>query len=275
MKPKPEPQRQGDARSATERAAAADPRCVPIRLDGPVPEGESVMYPRYPESDHEIWASLFRRQQSRLAQTACHEYRMGLARMGFSRDRIPALRDAARVLRETTGWSVARIPGLLHERDFFSFLARRVFPSTDYIRPRGELDYTPAPDLFHDVFGHLPMITDPEFADFYQRMGQAALAASGPDRRRVERFYWFTVEFGLIRTSEGTRIYGSGLLSSYGESRHCLTGAVERHPFEPDELTELDYDPSRMQSRLYVIESFRQLREGFDDWAAGRGLLPS
>src|SRR6185503_6001063 len=114
------------------------------------------------------------------------------------------------------------VPGLLHEEPFFAFLARRIFPSTDYIRAPHEMDYTPAPDLFHDVFAHLPMITHPGFANFYQRLGQVALAARGDDRRRIERFYWFTVEFGLIRTPQGIRVYGNGILSSYAEIEHAL-----------------------------------------------------
>jgi phenylalanine-4-hydroxylase len=261
--------------SAYERAAAtgADPRCVPISLDGPVPEGKEIPYPEYPDFDHETWAILYRRQRDLLPGRACKEFLDGLERMEFPEDRIPALRDADAVLRKTTNWGVARIPGLLHEQDFFAFLARRVFPSTDAIRPRHEMDYTPAPDLFHDVFGHTPMVTHPAFADFYQSMGRAALRATGDDRRRLERFYWFTVEFGLIDTPSGLRIYGNGILSSNGETKHSLTDAITRLPFDPDRITEQDYDVWHMQPLLFVIESFEQLAEEFERWAKGRGLV--
>ncbi len=261
--------------SAYQRAADQnlDPRVVPIKLDGPVPEGEAIAYPSYPPEDQETWRILFERQSKLLEGVACDEYLEGLGMMAFPPDRIPALRDVHHVLKKTTGWGIARIPGLLHEQDFFSFLSRRVFPSTDYIRPRHELDYTPAPDLFHDIFGHTPMITLPSFADFYQRIGQAALRAQGKSRRRLERFYWFTVEFGLIRTPHGMRIYGNGILSSYNEVRHSLTEEVKVLPFDPEVITEQDYDVWKLQPLLFAIDSFTQLADGFDDWARKEKLF--
>ena len=262
--------------SAYEKAArdeGVDSRCIPIRLDGPAPEGSRIPYPDYSQRDHETWTILYGRQRDLLPGRACEEYLEGLRLMTFPTDRIPALRDASRVLKRAVGWELARVPGLLHEQDFFAFLARRVFPSTDYIRPRHELDYTPAPDLFHDLFGHSPMITNPAFADFYQRMGQVALRARGKDRRRIERFYWFAVEFGLIRTAQGLRIYGNGILSSFNEVRHSLGKQVTKLPFDPDRVTEQEYDVWHLQPLLFVIDSFEQRAEGFEDWARRRELL--
>jgi phenylalanine-4-hydroxylase len=251
----------------------ADPRCIPVRLARPAPEGDAIELPQYSDEDHETWRLLYARQRALLPGQAADEYLAGLDRMEFPEDRIPSLRAASTVLTTMTGWRVARVPGLLHEEDFFAHLARRSFPSTDYIRPRHEMDYTPAPDLFHDVFGHMPMITHAPFADFYQRLGAASLAAEGDDRRRLERFYWFTVEFGLVRTGGGLRIYGNGILSSYAEARHSLTDAVVKLPFDPDRIAEQDYDVWHLQSLLFVIDSFEQLAEGFDAWARRRGLL--
>lgn len=262
--------------SAYERAATdpqADPRCVPIHLESPAPEGDLIRSPTYSAADHETWALLYGRQRALLAGRACTEFLSGLERMEFPEDRIPALRDVSRVLERATGWNAARVPGLLHEEDFFGFLARRVFPSTDYIRPRNEIDYTPAPDLFHDIFGHTPMITHRAFADFYQRLGAAALRARGQDRRRLERFYWFTVEFGLIRTAEGLRIYGNGILSSHAEVHHSLTDAVVKLDFDPERIVEQAYDVWHLQPLLFVIDSFEQLADGFEAWARGRALL--
>jgi phenylalanine-4-hydroxylase len=248
-------------------------RCIPVRLDGRAPEGDEIRAPEYAPEEHETWRLLLARQLALLPGRAADEYLAGLERMRFPEDRIPSLRAASAVLAETTGWRVARVPGLLHEEDFFSHLARRVFPSTDYIRPRGEMDYTPAPDLFHDVFGHMPMITNAAFADFYQRLGMAAMAARGVDRRRLERFYWFTVEFGLIRTRRGLRIYGNGILSSYAETVHSLTDDTAKLPFDAEQLAELDYDVWHLQPVLFVVDSFEQLGQGFDRWARRRGLL--
>ena len=249
-----------------------DPRCVPVPLEGPVPEGDAIRSPDYPEADHATWAKLYARQRERLFGRSCREFLDGLEAMRFPDERIPSLRDASRVLAAATGWKVARVPGLLHEEPFFAFLARRVFPSTDYIRRPDEMDYTPAPDLFHDVFAHLPMITHQGFADFYQRLGRCALAARGDDRRRLERFYWFTVEFGLIDTAGGVRVYGNGILSSYAEIEHALGTDVVRLPFDPERIAEQEYDFTQMQSTLFVIDSFDQLTEEFEGWAKRRGL---
>lgn len=264
-----------EEKSAYEKAAEEgnDPRCVPIKLDGPVPEDQEIVYPDYTDEEQETWKLLFERQAELLPGRACNEYLDGMKLMHFTPDRIPALKDLSTVLTGITGWTVARIPGLLNEQDFFGFMARRVFPSTDYIRPRHEIDYTPAPDLFHDIFGHMPMITNPFFADFFQLISQASLNATGKDRRRVERFYWFTVEFGLIRNPQGTRIYGAGILSSPKEVVHALTEEVEVLPYHPERLASQEYDVWHMQPLLFAIESFEQLKEEFIDWAKLNKLL--
>ncbi len=266
---------QDDQLSAFEKAGLAgeDPRVVPIKLEGPAPEGDDIEYPDYPEEDQETWKILFKRQKELLPGKACEEYMTGLELMNFPEDRIPYLGDVGRVLQKTTNWQVARVPGLLFEGDFFSRLARRVFPSTDYIRPRHELDYTPAPDLFHDIFGHTPMITNPAFADFYQKIGEASMKAEGADRRRLERIYWFTVEFGLIQTPQGTRIYGNGIISSFAETKHSLTDKVEKRPAIMDKMAEQEYDVWHMQPLLFVIDSFEKLEQDFYDWARKKGLL--
>ncbi|MFZ0389570.1 MAG: phenylalanine 4-monooxygenase [Calditrichia bacterium] len=274
-KKKPEESARDESLSAFEKAGLQgdDPRCKPIKLDKPAPEGDDIKYPDYSEEEQETWKILFERQLKLLPGHACQEYMDGLDMMEFPLDRIPYLGDVGRVLERTTNWQVARVPGLLFEGDFFSRLARRVFPSTDYIRPRHELDYTPAPDLFHDIFGHTPMITNRSFADFYQKIGEASLKAAGADRRRLERIYWFTVEFGLIDTPEGLRIYGNGIISSYSETQHSLTEKVEKRPFDPDQMAEQEYDVWHMQPLLYVIDSFEQLEQGFYKWAQDKNLL--
>lgn len=252
----------------SEPIPAVDPRTLPVVLHAPAPEGDAIAAPDYSASDHETWTLLYARQRALLPGRAAEEYLVGLELMRFPEARIPSLSEASRTLEAATGWKVARIPGLLHERDFFAFLARRVFPSTDYIRSREEMDYTPAPDLFHDVFGHMPMITNPAFAEFYQRLGAASLRAEGDDRRKLERFYWFTVEFGLIGTAERRRIYGNGILSSYAEVKHSLTDAVAVLPFDPERIAVQEYDYRTMQPLLFTIDSFEQLADGFDRWAA-------
>lgn len=260
--------------SAYEKAAeeGVDPRCIPQSLEEEPPIGAEIEYPDYPEADHKIWATLFERQTSLLPGRAARAYLNGIEILGLEPDRIPELRKLSASLESATGWKVARIPGLLHERDFFGLLSRRIFPSTDYIRGVEELDYTPAPDLFHDIFGHMPMLTNPDFADFYHRFGQAALHAAGQDRVSLERLHWFTVEFGLVDQQIGRRIYGAGILSSKEEVRHALSDEVTVHPFDPVRITEQDYEVWHLQDVLFVVDSFAQLERGFKEWTVERGL---
>jgi phenylalanine-4-hydroxylase len=261
--------------SAYEKAAeeGIDPRCIPQRLTGPVPEHDEIQYPDYPESDQETWRFLFNRQMEFLPGRVCEEYLTGAKILNFSPDRIPALRDLSHVFNKTTGWKIARVPGLIHEQNFFEMLRRKVFPSTDYIRGKEELDYTPAPDLFHDMFGHMPLLTDINFASFYQMFGEAALNAEGEDRKFLETLHWFTVEFGLIKQPEGMRIYGAGIISSKGEVQHALSDEVKVYDFDVERIINQEYDVWHLQPVLFAIDSFSQLEEGFKTWTKSRGLL--
>jgi phenylalanine-4-hydroxylase len=261
--------------SAYEKAGAEgiDPRCVPQRLDAPVPIGDQITYPDYPPLDQETWSLLFNRQVDLLQGRAGEAFLRGIKALGFRKDRIPSLRELSYRLKEETGWRVARVPGLIHEKDFFRMLADRIFPSTDYIRGREELDYTPAPDLFHDIFGHMPMLTEPSFADFYQLFGQAALNGTGEYRPRLERLHWFTVEFGLIREEDGYRVFGAGILSSKGEVVHSLSDSVEVRAFAPEDVVEQEYDVWHLQDVLFALGSFNQLVDGFKSWTREHGLL--
>lgn len=261
--------------SAYEKASAEgdDPRCIPQHLIEPPPIGEDIVYPDYPASDHETWRMLFERQMALLPGRAGRAILDGVQILELTPNGIPALKRLSAILESTTGWKIARIPGLLHEEDFFSLLSRRIFPSTDYIRGQDELDYTPAPDLFHDIFGHMPMLTEPAFADFYQLFGRAALNARGPVRTQLERLHWFTVEFGLIEQKEGRRIFGAGILSSKNELAHALSDQVEVKPFSPEAIVEQDYDVWHLQDALFALESFDQLVDGFRRWTTAIGLL--
>jgi len=249
-----------------------DPRCIPIKLDGPVPEHEDIDYPDYPPHDHQTWRTLYERQVLQLPGRACDEYMEGMRILNLRPDGLPRLRDISLTLDNLVGWRVARIPGLLDTNDFFSFMARSHFPSTDYIRQPEELEYTPAPDCFHDIFGHMPTLTNPFFSKFFQFFAQTFLKVSEPKEiRMLERFYWFTVEFGLINTAEGRRIYGAGILSSPKEVLYSLSDHVEVLPFEPMRLGEQEYDVWHLQPRLFAIESFEQLESEFRDWARHMG----
>jgi len=263
--------------SAYEKAAkdiGADPRVIPIKLEKPAPTGAEIVYPDYSAVEQRIWQILFDRQSELIKNRSCKEFLQGQKDLQISRDTIPYLSRLSEKLKKSTKWEVARIPGLLHEGDFFGMLADAVFPSTDYIRTMDELEYTPAPDMFHDIFGHMPLITQPSFARFYQKYGQVAANATGLARRQLETIYWFTVEFGLIATADGTRIYGAGILSSPKEIIHSLTDAVEKIPFEPEMVSRTEYDVWHLQDKLFVIDSFEDLEQQFFQWVDKNGLNP-
>ncbi len=249
-----------------------DPRCIPIKLDGPVPEHTQIAYPEYPPHDHETWKTLYERQARELPGRACEEYLTGMEELGLTPDRIPSLRDISTKLDESVGWRIARIPGLLDTNDFLSFMARKHFPSTDYIRQPDEIEYTPAPDCFHDMFGHMPTITNPFFSNFFQYFAQTYLNVTEErEIRALERFYWFTVEFGLINTPEGRRIYGAGILSSPKEVTHALSDNVEVIAFEPERIGAQEYEVWHLQPLLFAIDSFEQLDQEFRTWARAKG----
>lgn len=255
-------------------AAGDDPRCIPHKLTAPLPVGAECVYPSYTSEEQETWRLLYSRMEALLPGRAADEFMTGLAALGLDYERIPALADVSQRLRRATGWEIARTPGLLDAHDFFGYLARRIFPCTDYIRARRELDYTPAPDCFHDIFGHTPMIMHPRFADFYQKVGQAALACRHPAiEEGLTRIYWFTVEFGLIKNPGGLRIYGNGIISSSGETLHSLGEQVQRRPFVPEQAAAQPYDIWHFQEMLWVVDSFDHLEREFVRWAQSHGLL--
>lgn len=264
-----------EVKSAYEKAAdeGVDPRCIPHYLDGDPPIGDAIEPPAYTPYMHENWRYLFERQKQLLPGRAGQAFLDGIGTLDMSHDRIPLLRDLSASMERATGWRIARIPGLLHERDFFRLISERTFPSTDYIREKHELDYTPAPDCFHDMFGHMPMLTEPAVADFYHFFGQAALRAVGEQRLALERLHWFTIEFGLIRETKGLRVFGAGIMSSKGELEHALSDDVEVVPFSIDRVIRQDYEVWHVQPLLFALESFDQLVESFTVWARGEGLL--
>jgi phenylalanine-4-hydroxylase len=250
-----------------------DPRCVPQYLEGDPIIGDAIEPPQYPDDDHAIWQLLYERQMALLPNRASEAYLKGVEVLGMTQTHIPALRDLSRALEKTTQWRIARIPGLLHEKDFFNLLAQRIFPCTDYIRGRSELDYTPAPDCFHDIFGHLPMLTNSYFADFYQKFGIASLNAKGQDRISLERLHWFCAEFGLIEEANGRRIFGAGVLSSKEEVLHALSEEALVLDFDPDKIIAQDYQVWHLQNTLFTHQSYQSLEQGFTNWCIKQGLL--
>jgi phenylalanine-4-hydroxylase len=218
-------------------------------------------WPAYSEGDHAIWRLLFDRQQRLLADRACPEYIEGLRALGVAVGGIPDFRRLSDILDGATGWRIVAVPGLVPDDIFFAFLAQRRFPSTCFIRRRDQLDYLQEPDVFHDICGHVPMLTNPVFGDYMQAYGEGGLKALRLGHlEQLARLYWYTVEFGLIATPIGLRIYGSGILSSAGESLYCLEDPrPHRVPFELCRVMRTRYRIDRYQQTYFVIDAFEQL----------------
>jgi len=217
----------------------------------------------YGAEDHQTWATLFRRQMALLPGRACGEFFEGLKGLNMSAEGIPKFCDINKILKAATGWELIGVEGLLPELAFFEHLAARRFPVTWWIRRPDQIDYISEPDLFHDLFGHVPLLMLPIFANYMQAYGEGGLkAASYGDEPLTEltRLYWYTVEFGLINTPDGLRIYGAGIQSSKGESIYGLeSDAPNRIGFDAERVMRSRYRIDTFQKTYFVIDSFEQL----------------
>ncbi|AER54984.1 phenylalanine 4-monooxygenase [Pseudoxanthomonas spadix BD-a59] len=218
---------------------------------------------RYTPQEHATWGRLFERQRSVLQGRACEEFLVAQDAMGMIAQQIPRFDDLNVVLGAATGWQLVSVEGLLPELTFFEHLANRRFPVTWWIRRPEQLDYLAEPDLFHDLFGHVPLLMDRRFADYMQAYGRGGVKAHriGPDALvNLTRLYWYTVEFGLINTPQGLRIYGSGIVSSRGESLHALeSDAPNRIGFDLMRVMRTRYRIDDFQKTYFVIDSFDAL----------------
>lgn len=264
-------------------------------------------YHKYTQEDHEVWRDLFDRRWTVLEKQVSSQFIEGMNILRLTRDRIPLLDDQTlerditiagsitlragtkleginKFLHATSSWASYGVPGYLPAKAFFACLAQREFPTTVLIRPREVMDYLPEPDIFHDVFGHVPLHALRVFADFLQTYGKAALLCDDEYHiKRLGRLFWFTVEFGLIRENGQVKIYGSGLVSSHSESEYALNGAWEEkgsvipdctarpvaqwRPFDLERICETDFEIDHFQPIYYVLESFEQLRDAMSQYA--------
>ncbi len=217
----------------------------------------------YSPTDHAVWGQLFRRQREILQGRACPEFLDAMTALGMSDAQIPKFDELNEHLMRATGWTLIGVEGLLPELTFFEHLAAREFPVTWWIRRPDQIDYIAEPDLFHDLFGHVPLLMNPMFADYMQAYGAGGVRAStfgSEPLANLTRLYWYTVEFGLIDTPQGLRIYGAGILSSKGESIHCLeSSAPNRIGFDVKRVMQTRYRIDSYQKTYFVIDSFEQL----------------
>jgi phenylalanine-4-hydroxylase len=225
--------------------------------DWTIPQG----WDRYTEAEHQTWVTLYERQLKVLPGRACDAFMRGLDALDLHGGGIPDFEKISEKLRALTGWSVVAVPGLVPDEVFFDHLANRRFPAGNFIRRPDQLDYLQEPDVFHDVFGHVPMLTDPIFADYMAAYGRGgARAMQLGQLHNLARLYWYTVEFGLMQSAEGLRIYGAGIVSSRTESIFSLEdSSPNRIGFELERVMRTPYRIDDFQQVYFVIPSLEEL----------------
>ncbi|HQY77268.1 MAG TPA: phenylalanine 4-monooxygenase [Rhodoferax sp.] len=238
---------------------AAGPVQPPERADWTVEQG----WKEYTPAQHAVWKTLYERQTRLLPGLACDAFIEGMRRLPMAADRIPDFEALSETLMKATGWQVVAVPGLVPDDVFFEHLANRRFPAGNFIRGAHELDYLEEPDVFHDVFGHVPMLMHPVMADFIQAYGQGGLRAQKRGKlAELARVYWYTVEFGLVRQGGGTRIYGAGIASSFSESTFAVQSASpNRIGFELERVMRTHYRIDDFQESYFVLDSLDDLLE--------------
>ena len=219
---------------------------VPERADWTIDQG----WASYTAEEHAVWRTLFERQSRLLPGRACDAFIQGMQQLPIGAEHIPDFEQMSRVLRRQTGWEIVAVPGLVPDEVFFEHLAHRRFPAGQFIRKPQELDYLAEPDVFHDVFGHVPMLMNPVIADYIQASGEGGLRAQRLGvLDKLARVYWYTVEFGLMRQADGLRIYGAGIVSSWTETRFSV---------EDPSPNRLRFDLARVMRTRYRIDDFQE-----------------
>ena len=215
----------------------------------------------YTPEEEALWRRHFEQLEELHLAHACQEYLEGRRLLDFSGKRIPQARDVSHRLRAHTGFGLAPAEGLLHFRDFFSLVGKGRLPCTQFLRHHSSPEFTPEPDMLHDLVGHVPLLVHEPVTDSMRAIGRAAIIASEEELILLNRLYWFGIEFGLVESRDELKIYGAGILSSPGEIWHSLSKEVIKKPFTLDEVISTDYDPTTFQGTLFIVSSLEQLRD--------------
>jgi phenylalanine-4-hydroxylase len=219
-------------------------------------------FDNYTQEDFKVWKTLFERQLDNLKDKSCLAYLSCLSELSevLNATSIPRFEQLNDVLQRKTGWTIEVVPGLIPVGDFFELLSQKKFCSSTWLRSMVQLDYLEEPDMFHDIFGHIPLFMNSEYGDFAQKMGEIGVRFKGSEEILIElqRLYWFTIEFGLLQEA-GTKIYGAGIISSFGETNTIYEKGTEIWPFDMDEIISTDFNNSVIQTKYFLLPSFEEL----------------
>ncbi len=223
-------------------------------------------YNLYTPEDFLVWKTLFERQMILLNELASSDYLESVKTVKFCAEKIPDFKALNEILGKETGWSLEVVEGIINEEDFFNLLSQKKFPATTWLRKLSELDYLPEPDMFHDVFAHVPLLTNQQFCDFFKAIGDLGVKHKQYPEVLIMlgRIYWFTVEFGLIKENDKLKIYGAGILSSYGESKFSVSSEPTHLPFDAETVMNTAFENDKIQDKYFVIASFDQLYRSID-----------
>lgn len=229
----------------------SDPRLQDLRQE----------YDQYTQEDFKVWKILFERQMPNLPKAASKAYLEGVEKVGFSANEIANFEELNQILEKSTGWAVQVVPGLIDDDLFFGLLNNKRFPSSTWLRKMSQLDYLEEPDMFHDAFAHMPLLTNQPYVDFLEKLSGIALKhIEDPWAiQLLSRIYWFTIEFGLIREDGELKIYGAGILSSAGETKFSLSNEPAHYPYDVRKILNQEYWKDKFQDKYFVIESYEQL----------------
>jgi len=223
------------------------------------------IYSNYTEEDFAVWKRLYEKQMYNFQGKVVDEFNLGIAHLNFNADEIPNFEKINNKLLALTGWSIKTVPNLAEADLFFEQLSKRRFTSTCWLRSMEEFDYLQEPDMFHDVFAHVPMLCNKKYTDFFHKIGQ--LATSFHDQEAVkmlQRLYWYTIEFGVLQTKDDLKIYGAGIISSVGEINNVYGGLAQIKPFNIQEVLYTPFEIDKVQPLYFYIESFDQLQKALD-----------
>lgn len=220
---------------------------------------DSEGFVAWDKTENQTWHELVSRQEKLLPGTACDQFLDGLNYLDFHPHKVPQIPEINEKLAACNGWGVEPVPAIIQPKEFFTLLSKKRFPAATFIRRPQDMDYLEEPDIFHEVFGHTPLLANKAYGDFMQAFGDLALQAQPKDRRRLFRLFWFTIEFGLVKTDKGLRAYGGGILSSPGETAYCLSEKSKKRPFNVLDALRTPYRIDIMQPLYFVLDRFNDL----------------